>query len=286
MEVHTTHEIVCNGILYTNIANIKSPNNLLCFVNNSRKERLKINNKLYDINTNSYKNLTSNKRFDIVGLYDSFENYVLSKNKKIIRNYLKKGIVFKFEKRIIEVLIKQDELTIVFLKSIKGYDTNKLLYDRKGYEHTALSLALDVKDNKTLDYAKKLFDKEYELLTNDEEKVSINKLEHELYTRIKRINSSITGLKTKKGIVLKGKRNFCILEKRKYGIHVRLLPVEDKDNILKDVGRGCYETMSKYFNVEKKEDIKLIIPYLEIAYEMTKYPPQDIKDGIMPPYTK
>ena len=156
MEVHTTHEIVCNGILYTNIANIKSPNNLLCFVNNSRKERLKINNKLYDINTNSYKNLTSNKRFDIVGLYDSFENYVLSKNKKIIRNYLKKGIVFKFEKRIIEVLIKYDELTIVFLKSVKGYDTSKLLYDRKGYEHTALSLALDVKDNKTLDYAKKL----------------------------------------------------------------------------------------------------------------------------------
>ena len=82
MEVHTTHEIVCNGILYTNIANIKSPNNLLCFVNNFRKERLKINNKLYDINTNSYKNLTSNKRFDIVGLYDNFENYILSKNKK------------------------------------------------------------------------------------------------------------------------------------------------------------------------------------------------------------
>lgn len=277
MEVHTTHEIVCNGILYTNIKGIKSPNNHLCFVNNFRKERFKINNKLYDINTNSYKNLTSNKRFHIVGLYDNFENYVLSKNKKIIRNYLKKGIVFKFEKRIIEVLIKQDELTIIFLKSVKGYDTNKLLYDRKGYEHTALSLALDVKNNKILDYAKKLFDKEYQLLTNDEEKVSINKLEHELYTRIKRINSSITGLKTKKGIVLKGKRNFCILEKRKYGIHVRLLPVEDKYNILKDVGRGCYETMSKYFNVENKEDIKIIIPYLEIAYEMTKYPPQDNK---------
>lgn len=94
-----------------------------------------------------------------------------------------------------------------------------------------------------------------------------------MYTCIKRINSSITGLKTKKEIILKGKRNLGILEKRKYGIHVRLLPVED-NNILKDVGRGCYETMSKYFNVENKEDIKIIIPYLEIAYEMTKYPPK------------
>lgn len=186
----------------------------------------------------------------------------------------KKGIVFKFDKRIIGVLVKQDELTIVFLKSVKNYDTSKLLYYRKGYEHTALCLVLDVNNNnKTLDYAKKLFDKKYELLTNDEEKVSINKLEHELYTCIKRINSSITGLKTKKEIILKGKRNFGILEKRKYGIHVRLLPVED-NNILKDVGRGCYETMSKYFNVENKEDIKIIIPYLEIAYEMTKYPPK------------
>lgn len=281
LEVHTTYELVCKGVLYTNITNIPSPTDTINVVNNTRKERLKISNRLYNINTNSYKNLITNKDVQIVNLYEEFEDHILSKDKKIIRNFIKKGIVFKLNIRIAEVNIKQNEFIITFLKNVKKYDNKDLMYIKKGYEKDKLSLCLKVDNEETLEYAKKILDREYQILNDNEEQKYIEDLEDELCIRTRKINSSITSLKTIKGRVFKGKRNFCIVEKRKNCLYMRLLPVKDEQGILGKVGRGSYDPLSKKFIINKVEDIDVIIPYLKVAYEMTKYPASDINNGII-----
>ena len=64
---------------------------------------------MYNINSNNYKNLTTNKDVRVINLYEELEKYILSIDKKIIRNYIHKGIVFKYKRRILEVLIKQQK---------------------------------------------------------------------------------------------------------------------------------------------------------------------------------
>ena len=50
-------------------------------------------------------------------------------------------------------------------------------------------------------------------------------------------------------------RNFTIIEKRKYGLYIRMLPVEDKD-------------------------IELVMPLIKESFYKTKYPAFDIKNGL------
>ena len=140
MEVHTTSDFTYNGEIYNIVGDFITPKKCLSFVSNHVKGNRRINNKLYDINTNSYKNLITNKDAEIVQFYNEIEDYVLRKDSKIIRNYLKKGVTFKLGRRIMEVMIKEKELLITFLKDVKPYDIENRLFIRKGYENCALCM--------------------------------------------------------------------------------------------------------------------------------------------------
>ena len=281
LEVHTTHTLFCNGVLYLPNTNFKSPLNTKCYVNNVRKEGLRVSKKMYNINTNNYNNLITNKDVKVIDLYDKLEEYILSLDKKIIRNYIHKGIVFKYKRRIAEVLIKQQVLTIVFLRTAKEYDNKNLLYLRKGYEKDSICYSFDINDNNDLKYACNIFKKTFESLTDQSEINYVNDILEELTLRIKKIHYTIKRVKKVRGVVFKGNRNFCILERRKYGIQVRLLPVPDDNNVLKDLNRKHYEPLCKYYNINKIEEIDTIIPYLSKAFEMTKYPAIDVKNRII-----
>ncbi|MDO5568979.1 MAG: hypothetical protein Q4G04_02545 [bacterium] len=128
MEVHTSNVFTHKGKYYETFLTDDTPNTTSYFTFNYKKERMRINNKMYHINTNDYQSLTANKMIQVIEYYNRFEKYILDTDKKIIRNYLKKGIVFKYNKRIIEVLIKEKELTIVFLNIVKKYDSDNLGY--------------------------------------------------------------------------------------------------------------------------------------------------------------
>ena len=136
--MHTTSDFTYNGEIYNIAQDFITPKKCLSFVSNHVKGNRRINNKLYDINTNSYKNLITNKDAEIVQFYNEIEDYVLRKDSKIIRNYLKKGVTFKLGRRIMEVMIKEKELLITFLKDVKPYDIENRLFIRKGYENCAL----------------------------------------------------------------------------------------------------------------------------------------------------
>lgn len=280
LEVHTTSDFTYNGEVYNIDQDFITPKKCLSFTSNHIRSNKKVTSRLYDINTNSYKNLITKKNAEIVQFYNELEDYVLRKDSKIIRNFLKKGITFKYNKRIMEVMIKENELLITFLRDVKIYDTENRLFIRKGYEKCSLCYATIVRDAESLNYALMMFNKEYEIITNPYEKNYINILLKETCNRIKEIDRSIKVKKLNKGIMFYANRNFAMIEKRKYGLHIRMLQVEDKENILSVVGRSTFEPLCRYFNVKKEEDIDLIIPLIKESFNKTKYVAIDMKNGL------
>lgn len=139
---------------------MEQPKGCLNYTSNHVKNSRKINNRSYDINTSNYKILTTNKDAKVIELYDDLEDYVLKKDRKIIRNYLVKGISFKYRCRILEVTLKEQEMILCFLKDIKIFDKENRLSIRKRYEKCSLKYKMRVGDENSLNYAKYLIDKE------------------------------------------------------------------------------------------------------------------------------
>ena len=75
--MHTTSDFTYNGEIYNIAQDFITPKKCLSFVSNHVKGNRRINNKLYDINTNSYKNIITNKDAEIVQFYNELEDYVL-----------------------------------------------------------------------------------------------------------------------------------------------------------------------------------------------------------------
>lgn len=74
---------------------------------------------------------TTNKNAKVIELYDDLEDYVLKKDRKIIRNYLVKGISFNYRCRVLEVTLNEQEMILYFLKDIKIFDKENRLSIRK-----------------------------------------------------------------------------------------------------------------------------------------------------------
>lgn len=277
IDVYTTSDYAYDGKIYHPNDNFDKPKGCLCFTSNHIKESKRVSNRLYDINTNSYKNLTTNKDAKVIELYNQFERYVLSKDKKIIRNFLIKSVCFKYKKRIIEIVIKQNELLVTFLKDAKKYDIDNKLVIRKGYEQCSLKYCLTVGDDATLKYAKILFDKLYDELLNPSIERHLNNLITIISTKVKSIDKKIILRKVKKGFVFTSNRNFLMIEKRKEELYLKLLQVEDKDNILNVVGRSNYEPLCRSFRVKTEDDINKIYPLIVLSYEMQKICAVDVK---------
>lgn len=280
LEVHTTSDFTYNGEIYNIAEDFKTPKDCLSVVSNHIRGNRRINNRLYDINTNSYKNLITNKDAEIVDFYNEIEEYVLRKDNKIIRNYLKKGVTFKYKKRIMEVMIKEKELLITFLKDVKIYDSENRLLIRKGYENSSLCYVIHVNNYDSLNYSLKLFNHLYDIITDPYQNNYVNILLKNITSQIKNIDRSVKSKKLNKGIMFCANRNFAMIEKRKYGLHIRLLPVEDNNNLLGVVGRSNLEPLCRFFKIKEEKDIELVMPLIKKSFNKTKYPAFDIKKGL------
>ena len=84
--------------------------------------------------------------------------------------------------------------------------------------------------------------------------------------------------------MFRANRNFAILERRKYGFNVRILEVEDSDNLLSVVGRANYEPLCRTFKIKTNEDIVKYINYIKSSFELTKINPMDLKNGLTDSY--
>ncbi len=286
MEVYTTNDFAYAGNIYHPELDLEQPKGCLSYTSNHVKNSRKINNRSYDINTSNYKKLTTNKDAKVIELYDDLEDYVLKKDRKIIRNYLVKGISFKYRCRIFEVTLNETEMLLCFLKDVKIFDKENKLSIRKGYEKCSLKYKMRVGDANSLNYAKYLIDKEYEQITNPFMINHLNNLTKILTDNVKSIDRSIKKKKIIKGIVLTASRNFLIIEKRSNCLYIRILAVEDENNILSVVGRRTYEPLCRSFKIKEESDIETIMPLIKTSFELTKINPIDVKNKLNELYYK
>lgn len=260
----------------------KNTKTISCIDDEAQKRK----SKLLNVDTSCYENIIYNKKDIAIQLFDEFDKQVLNINNSIKRNYLMKNVAYKLNKKIIEVQVNQSDILISFYKDIKQFDNLNKLSIRKGYEKSTLCHYIKITDLKEIPYLIELCNKLYDYLT--ESKVNpVDNLFNKLSVKINSIGTNITSHTTNKGLMFKSrKRNFTIISKRKYGVYIRLLYVDDNDNILSVVGRSNYEPLCRCFKINEEKDIDIIMPYIIKSYEISKYNPVDLKNNFIELYYK
>ena len=252
-------------------------------ISNVDKEASKRKSKLLNVDTSCFDNIIYNKKDIAKNLFDEFDKRILSISNDIKRNYLIKNVVYKLNKKIIEVQVDQSDILISFYKDIKQFDYENKLSIRKGYENSNLCYFIKIDNLEDLHYIINLCKKLYFYLS--ESKINpVDELFNTLSIKINAISSKVTSHTTTKGLMFRSKRNFTILSKKKYGIYIRLLNVDDDNNILNVVGRSNYEPLSRYFKLLNENDIEIIMPYIIKSYELSKYNPIDLKNNFIELY--
>ena len=273
LEVCSAYNLIYNGVQYSNNEVIDmSDVNVISSVDKEASER---KTKLLNVDTSCYEDITYNKKDIAIELFDEFDKQILSISDNIKRNYLIKNVVYRLGKKITEIQVDQSDILISLHKNIKQFDYDDKLLIRKDYEKSSLCYYVKVDKLENLNYAIELIRNYYSCIS--ESNIDpIDNLFNALSFKINSINSNVTSHTTNKGLVFRNKRNFTILSKRKYGIYVRLLDVEDNNNILNIVSRTNYEPLCRYFKVLKEEDIDIIMPYIIMSYEISKYKSIDL----------
>lgn len=277
IEVCSTFNLIYNNVSYINNEVIKIENSVNQIATNKKDNTKKINNKLYNIDTNTYENIIYNKKKIAIDLFDKLDFSIMTISENIIRNYLVKNVVYKLENRIVEIQLNQNNILVSFHRIAKQFDNMNKLVDRKGYENNSICYSLIIEDNASCEYAIKIIKGIYDYFNNPKESLS-DKLFNTLKFKITTISDSITFHNTNKGLMFKDKRNFVLLSKTNYGIYVRVLKVENKDNILNIVTRKNYEPLCLSYKVKEESDIDVILPYINSSYDLNKINPYDLKE--------
>ncbi len=110
----------------------------------------------------------------------------------------------------------------MFLKDVKQFDWKNKLKIREGYENTFLSYFLRVDNIKDLKYSFELTKELYDCLKTPHEPIN-ELLFKDISNRIMKLGDNIVYNKLYRDYRFKSKRN--------YGLYVRLLKVEDNQNI-------------------------------------------------------
>lgn len=242
-----------------------------------KSEEDNINNVIYNNDTSNYKDITYNKKDETIKLFDKFDEYIISIGKDIIRNYLLKTVVYKLKKRFIEVRINQNDLYICFLKDVKQFDLQNKLKIRKDYENTSLSYYLLVEDINNLEYAFAQAKELYHYLIKPQEPIC-ELLFKNISNRIMKLGDNIVCNKLYRDYRFKSKRNFISITKRKYGLYVRLLKVEDNRNVLDYTYQANDEPLCMTYKIYNKDDIETINPYIKKSYNLSRYVEIDVKN--------
>ena len=187
---------------------------------------------MFNVDTNTYKNIVYNKKEISINLFDKLDSQILSISNNIIRNYLVKNVVYKFNNKIMEIQINQNNLVVSFHRISKQFDTKNKMFIRKGYENGNICYSMVVEDDFVCDYIFEIMKKTYDFLVNPPKSLS-ETLFDILNDKIISLSNSITYHYTNKGLVFKDKRNFAMISKTRYGIYLKLLNVNNDNHILK-----------------------------------------------------
>ena len=167
-------------------------------------------------------------------------------------------------------------ISIIILSTISIYGQDRVNRTKLTFQNEGIKIT----DLKEIAYLIELCNKLYNYLT--ESKVdTVDNLFNKLSVKINSFASNVTSHTTNKGLMFKNRRNFTIISKKKYGIYIRLLNVDDNDNILSVVRRSNYEPLCRCFKINEEKDIDIIMPYIIKSYEISKYNPVDLKNNFI-----
>ena len=268
----STYSLIYDGVEYSSNERIEFDNNMKQSFNEIKIQEDSKNN----IDTNTYENLIFNKKKIAISLFDKLDKEILSINNYIKRNYLIKNVAYKFINKILEIQINQNNLLVTFHRDSKQFDNYNKLGLKKGYENTSLCYCMIVESNEDILYVKKLVQNLYDYINSPKEDIGAKLLDI-LSFKIKTLSEDITTHKTNKGLVFRNKRNFAILCKTNYGIYIRILNVNNKDNTLNVVTRKSYEPLCLSYKILNIEDIDKVLPYIIESYNISKINPVDLK---------
>lgn len=264
--------MIYDGVEYSSNERIEFDNNMKQSFNEIKIQEDSKNN----IDTNTYENLIFNKKKIAILLFDKLDKEILSINNSIKRNYLIKNVAYKFINKILEIQINQNNLLVTFHRDSKQFDNYNKLGLKKGYENTSLCYCMIVESNEDILYVKKLVQNLYDYINSPKEDIGAKLLDI-LSFKIKTLSEDITTHKTNKGLVFRNKRNFAILCKTNYGIYIRILNVNNKDNTLNVVTRKSYKPLCLSYKILNIEDIDKVLPYIIESYNISKINPVDLK---------
>ena len=264
--------MIYDGVEYSSNERIEFDNNMKQSFNEIKIQEDSKNN----IDTNTYENLIFNKKKIAILLFDKLDKEILSINNEIKRNYLIKNVAYKFINKILEIQINQNNLLVTFHRDSKQFDNYNKLGLKKGYENTSLCYCMIVESNEDILYVKKIVQNLYDYINSPKEDIGAKLLDI-LSFKIKTLSEDITTHKTNKGLVFRNKRNFAILCKTNYGIYIRILNVNNKDNTLNVVTRKSYEPLCLSYKILNIEDIDKVLPYIIESYNISKINPVDLK---------
>ena len=273
IDVCSTYNLIYDGVEYSSNERIEFDNNMKQSFNEIKIQEDSKNN----IDTNTYENLIFNKKKIAISLFDKLDKEILSINNEIKRNYLIKNVAYKFINKILEIQINQNNLLVTFHRDSKQFDNYNKLGLKKGYENTSLCYCMIVESNEDILYVKKLVQNLYDYINSPKEDIGAKLLDI-LSFKIKTLSEDITTHKTNKGLVFRNKRNFAILCKTNYGIYIRILNVNNQENILHIVTRKSYEPLCLSYKILNTEDIEKIFPYIIESYRINEINPIDLKN--------
>ncbi len=232
---------------------------------------------MFNVDTNTYKNIVYNKKEISINLFDKLDSQILSISNNIIRNYLVKNVVYKFNNKIMEIQINQNNLVVSFHRISKQFDTKNKMFIRKGYENGNICYSMVVEDDFVCDYIFEIMKKTYDFLVNPPKSLS-ETLFDILNDKIISLSNSITYHYTNKGLVFKDKRNFAMISKTRYGIYLKLLNVNNDNHILKIITQKTYEPLCLSYKIKELSDIDIILPFIQESYKLNKINPTDLKN--------
>lgn len=184
-----------------------------------------------------------------------------------------KDITYNKKDETIKLFDKND-LYICFLKDVKQFDLQNKLKLRKGYENTSLNYYLRVKDISNLEYEFKLAKELYDYLKKTQEP-SCELLFKKISNKIVELGDNIVCNK-----LYRDYRFFISISKRKYGLYVRLLKVEDNQNILDYTYQTGAEPLCMTYKIFNGNDIETIIPYIKKSYMLSRCVAIDVKNEL------
>ena len=176
IDVCSTFNLSYNGVVYTSNEDLDALPKEYTLISNLGYNTKTMTKKVEGVNTSNYERIIYNKKEKAVTLFNSLDNLIMSSNNNIIRNYLINCVAYRLRRKIMQVRVNQESLSINLHRSVKRFDYQNRLSIIDSYETNPLCYYMLVDCVEDIKYIMELINKLCIYLKNDLQVELLNKL--------------------------------------------------------------------------------------------------------------